>query len=128
MKNTMYIVTVCLLGALLALSACYYENPPEPLPIEPDEVSYNTHILPILVQTCALDECHDGTVVPDLSFDKAYNELKKGGYLNAVYPKESILYKSVDYSGGLSMPPSGQLSPLDRELILIWITKGAPFD
>ena len=121
-------VAVALIGTILALSACYYENPPEPLPIEPEDVSFNTHILPILVQTCALEECHDGTEKPDLSFDKAYNSIKSGGYLNPVYPKESILFKSVDYSGGLGMPPSGQLSPLDRELILIWISKGAPND
>ena len=113
---------------ILSLAACYYENPPEPLPIEPEDVSFSTHILPILVNSCALVECHDGTVPPDLSFDKAFNSLRSGGYCNSTFPKESILYKSVDYSGGLSMPPSGQLSPLDRELILIWIQKGAPND
>ena len=119
---------VLLIGLIAAVEACYYENPPEPIPIEPDDVSFQTHILPIFVQSCAIEECHDGTEPPDLRADKAYNELRKGGYCNLTFPEESILYRAVDYSGGLGMPPSGQLGPLDRELILIWIRKGIPND
>ena len=44
------------------------------------------------------------------------------------FPEESILYISItDGIGGLLMP-SGGLSELDRQLILTWITKGAPND
>lgn len=117
-----------LVGLMTAAQACYYENPPEPIPLDPEDVSFQTHVLPILVQSCAIELCHDGTEPPDLRADKAYNELRKGNYLNLTFPEESGLYRAVDYSGGLGMPPSGQLSPLDRELILIWITKGAPRD
>lgn len=114
-----------LFGLMALMPNCYYENPPEPVPIDPDLVSFKTHVLPIFVQSCAIAECHDGTAVPDLRAENAYRELKKGGYYNLTFPEQSVLYKAVDYSGGLGMPPSGQLGPLDRELILIWIRKGA---
>lgn len=109
--------------------SCYYEYPPTPLPIEPQDVSFKTHVLPILVSKCATPECHDGTKVPNLLPDDAYLSLKSGGYYNLTIPEESILYTAIDRGvEGLIMPPSGELSDLDKQLILIWITKGAPND
>lgn len=118
-----------LFGIIIAVQACYYEEPPEPSPIKPEDVSFNTHVLPILVEKCATAECHDGTRIPDLRADVAYRELQKGGYYNVTFPEESILYISItDGIGGLLMPPSGSLSQLDKDLILTWIVKGAPND
>jgi hypothetical protein len=118
-----------LVGVIVAIQSCYYEYPPEPSPIDPEDVSFNTHILPILVEKCGTTECHDGTKVPDLRAENAYRELQKGGYYNVTFPEESILYMSItDGIGGLIMPPSGGVSELDRQLILTWIAKGAPND
>lgn len=118
-----------LVGVIMAIQSCYYEYPPEPSPIEPEDVSFNTHILPVLVSKCATPECHDGTKKPDLREDNAYRELKSGGYCNTTFPKESKLYKSITEGiGGLVMPPSGSLSAQDIDLIVIWMGKGAPND
>lgn len=120
---------ILLFGMMFTIYSCYYEYPPLPLPIEPDDVSFNTHILPILVAKCSTPECHDGTKKPNLLAEQAYTSLKSGGYLNVTFPKESILYVSLEQGiGGLQMPPAGSLSQLEKELILVWIGKGAPND
>ena len=111
------------------LTSCYYEYPPKPLPIEPDDVSFHTHVLPIFVSKCSTPQCHDGTKAPNLLEDKAYNSLRSGGYLNEIFPEESLLYVSIDQGvGGLPMPPGGPLTQLEKDLILVWIAKGSPND
>ena len=120
---------VLLFGMMFLVYSCYYEYPPEPLPIEPQDVSFKTHVLPILVSKCATPECHDGSRIPNLLSENAYNSLKSGGYYNLTFPDESKLYTAIDRGvEGLIMPPSGALSELDKQLILVWITKGAPND
>lgn len=115
-----------LLGMMAMMYSCYYEYPPTPLPIDPEDVSFKTHILPILASKCGTSQCHDGTKEPDLTADHAYNSLKSGGYYNLTFPHESILYISLNEGiNGLLMPPSGSLTELEKELILLWITKGA---
>jgi hypothetical protein len=121
--------SIILLAAMIMVYSCYYEYPPQPLPIEPDQVSFNTHILPLLTTKCSTPQCHDGTKVPNLLAENAYNSLRSGGYLNTVFPEESLLYISINEGvGGLQMPPSGALSELNKDLILVWIAKGAPND
>lgn len=123
------LATAFLVGVIMAIQSCYYETPPEPSPIEPDDVSFNTHILPVLVGRCATNLCHDGTRVPDLREANAYRELTSKGYCNTTFPEESELYKAIENGvNGVPMPPSGELSTLDKDLILIWMGKGAPND
>jgi hypothetical protein len=118
-----------LFGMMIMIYSCYYEYPPVPLPIQPEDVSFNTHILPIFVSKCSTPQCHDGTKAPNLLSDEAYSSLQSGGYYNLTFPEESILYKSLTEGvGGLVMPPSGALSQLEQDLILVWIAKGAPND
>lgn len=111
-----------LLGTLITISSCYYEYPPETIPFDPEDVSYNTHVLPILAEKCATPLCHDGTKIPDLRAENAYRELSVGGYYNVTFPEESELYVVIDNG---SMPPGGPLSETDKQLILAWIAKGA---
>ena len=120
---------VLLVGMMTLMYSCYYEYPPQPLPIGPDDVSFNTHILPMLVGKCSTPACHDGTKQPNLLPDQAFNSLKSGGYLNTTFPEQSLLYISVDQGvGGIQMPPAGPLSQLEKDLLLVWIAKGAPND
>lgn len=122
-----FILLLC--GMMIMLYSCYYEYPPAPLPIEPDDVSFKTHILPLLVTKCATSSCHDGTKAPNLLAENAYNSLKSGGYYNLTFPNESILLVSVNEGiGGLLMPPAGALSQLEKDLLMVWIAKGAPND
>lgn len=125
----MIIRAAFLFGTLVTAFSCYYEYPPEQTPFNPDDVSFSTHILPILSGKCGTTDCHDGTHVPNLQAENAYRELSSGGYYNVTFPEQSELYKAiVEGVGGLEMPPTGSLSQLDKELILTWIRKGAPND
>src|SRR5688572_28249361 len=124
MQKIKSILFLC--GMIITMFSCYYEYPPSPLPIQPEDVSYNTHILPIFGSKCSTPACHDGTKAPNLLPGEAYNALKNGGYYNLTFPEESLLYKSLNEGvGGLVMPPSGALSQLEKDLILVWIAKGA---
>lgn len=121
------LVAFAFLCAILILDACYYDNPPEPAPIDPEDVSFTTHILPILSSSCSVPFCHDGTKKPVLTPDVAYTELVGGGYVNLTFPEESKLFKAIQWQG-TPMPPDTKLPEVDRQVILIWIQKGAPND
>ena len=108
----------------MLFNSCYYDNPPEPVPIDPELVSFETHIVPILSRSCSTPSCHDGTTSPNLTKDKAWAELQAGGYVNLTFPKESILYRSVEPPTAF-MPPGVALPEGDRDFILAWIIKGA---
>ena len=113
------------LGSLILIESCYYDEPPQPLPFDCNEVSYSTHIIPIFEASCSTSGCHDGSRIPDLRSEVSWNKLVSGGYVNLVVPEESSLFKTVEYIEN-PMPPSGiQLSDLNRELILCWISEGA---
>ena len=118
-------------GAVVTALSCYNESPPVPSLFKPEDVSFNTHVLPILTTQCASEanECHNNKELPDLRDSTAYRSLTAGGYYNVTFPEESKLYKAIVFGvAGLDMPPTGQLTQLDKDLILTWITKGAPND
>jgi len=126
MKSLKYIIFV---GLSFLLGACYYDDPPEPVPIDPDLVFFSASIVPILDQSCNSASCHsgdEGTPIPDLTAENAYDQLVGGGYVNTTLPESSTLYLRVTgSSAGPLMPPGGRMSPTDLELILVWINKGA---
>lgn len=113
-----------LLGGLVFMQSCYYDNPPKPIPFDCEDVSYSTHILPIFENSCSTTGCHDGSREPNLKPDVAWTELRNGGYINLLIPEESSLLKTVEFTEN-PMPPGGpQISELNRELILCWIMTG----
>ena len=123
MKNIL--IVFLMFGGLAIMQSCYYDHPPEPLPFECEDVSYSTHIQTIFINSCATNACHDGTKEPDLRKDVAWNELRSGGYINLLSPEESILYRTVEFREN-PMPPGGpQISQINRELILCWLSEGA---
>lgn len=127
--KTQNIFSMLMMMAFLGFfSACYYDDPPEEAPIDIEQVSFSTHILPTFESSCATSNCHDGTREPNLLSPVAYNELLAGGYINTSIPEASILYRSVDFQSGVeAMPPGGpKLPATDIEVIRLWIIKGAP--
>lgn len=125
------------IAGIVIIHSCYYEYPPEPSPIDPENVSFKTHVLPILSQNCASDQCHDGSKAPDLRDSIAYDNVSfayrdlviRGGYVNTIFPDKSKLLESIISGvGGLNMPPDGALPERDIELIRAWMLKGAPND
>ena len=128
MKSKFQYITLFLLALGFGISSCYYDDPPEPPPLDIDDISFSTHVLPTFEKSCSTSNCHDGTSEPNLINDLAYAELLAGGYINIVIPEESILFKTVDFQAGVdAMPPGGPKLPnIDIEVIKLWIQKGAP--
>lgn len=88
--------------------------------------SFNTDILPILTERCAIVECHvvDGPHDIDL---RTYDTLMKGGDEGAIVivgnARESEIVEEIAEG---KMPPEGP--PLDAaqiQLIIDWINEGA---
>ncbi|MGI9544000.1 MAG: hypothetical protein ACR2MX_12155, partial [Cyclobacteriaceae bacterium] len=126
MKSLRFLVIT---GMLCLFGSCYYDEPPQPVPIDPDLVFFSSSIVPILDRSCNNPGCHsaaDDDPAPDLTAANAYDQLLGGGYVNTTLPESSTLYLRVTgTSAGPLMPPGGRMSPTDLELILIWIKKGA---
>jgi hypothetical protein len=112
---------------LLLFGSCYYDDPPEPVEIDPELVYYNSNVVPILARACDSPGCHNtGDIPPDLTAENAYDELVGGGYVNTTLPTSSILYLRITgNSAGALMPPAGRLPQSDIDIILAWIKKGA---
>jgi hypothetical protein len=110
---------IMLTGTLvLCLSGCTkYEIPTPPCPDGTHGLSYSADIQPIFNQSCTM--CHSGSQVPDLSEGWSYDELMDGGYVDADFPCESILYTKF------SDTHDGRASEEEVLMILGWIQDGA---
>ena len=117
MKNIIRLGAVFLLA--IGIQSCYYDNPPE-LSFECEDVSFNTHVQPMLNASCATSSCHDGTYAPDLTEGNAWNALR-GGYINLINAEESVLIHELATG---SMPPGQRFSQDNIDIIQCWIESG----
>jgi mono/diheme cytochrome c family protein len=126
------LVLVLLMGSLLS---CKTDNKAAVAPAAdcasklPDTVSYAAHVQPLFTQNCALSSCHSGGLPEgglNLESGKAYTEItKKGsGYVDTLNPQFSVLISSMT-SKTDPMPPTGNLSTCDIELIKKWMLQKA---
>jgi len=116
------ILLVVLVGGI---QSCFYDKLPELEPFECSEISYSTHLVPIFANNCANAGCHDGVAFdPDLTAPNSYTTLVNDGWIDLLTPENSTIYEEVE-SG--DMPPGGPaLSETDVQMILCWISEGAP--
>jgi hypothetical protein len=88
-------------------------------------VSFSQDIVPILTEDCAIPTCHvSGGTPPNLSADKAYDELTGLGYVDTTNAEQSILYVRIT-STVKPMPPTERLTAEEIGYILAWIKQGA---
>lgn len=133
------------IGLVLIIQSCYSDYPPESVLPNPDNISFNRDVLPILAKSCGIAQCHDGSKQPDLRADFAYGNVsyayrdlvignpnstpKWKTYINTTFPDESSLIAAILYGvGSLPMPPDGSMPQEDVNLIRAWMLKGAPND
>ena len=104
--------------------SCEYEEI-EPVTELPENVSFQTDLIPIFNQSCNSVGCHNaGGISPDLSEGNAYTVLTTGDMLDLNNPENSILYKRmIDVQK--PMPLSGILSKSQTNKVLVWIKEGA---
>jgi hypothetical protein len=88
-------------------------------------VSFSHDVLPIFSDDCAIPTCHiSGGVPPNLTTDKAYDELMGLGYVDTTNVDQSILYVRLT-STTKPMPPTGKLPAEEIAYIHAWIQQGA---
>jgi hypothetical protein len=120
------------LVAVLVVQACRkdYTMVPPAVELAAGTVSFDTVILPILVNNCAKSGCHvSGGQTPDLTAANAYTQLTGLGYVpqddtSGASAKNSILYKMIT-STSKPMPPTSPLSGTQVAQILAWIKQGS---
>lgn len=87
------------------------------------DICFNTQVLPIFQNNCAMSSCHDvhfedGIILTN--YDNIYNAGIKPGD-----PKNSLIYKVITENYGNYMPPQNPLTLQQRQIIEIWIMQGA---
>lgn len=82
--------------------------------------SYSTSIQPIFNNDCV--GCHSGSLDPNLSEGASFVSLTSNGYVDTDDPENSLLYTKLQGSH------SSYTSAANKELILEWISAGAPND
>lgn len=120
MKNTI-LLAMSMVMLSMVLVGCYYDNEEQLYPNSgntntPDTgvVSYTTTIAPLIATNCATPGCHAaGGLSPNLS---TYQ-----GVFNA---RDRVNARAVNLNP-TPMPPSGAMSPANRNALSKWITAGA---
>jgi len=123
MKRNIFRNLSFLLAGLLLLASCEYEViVPEEI-ILPDEVSFQTDIIPIFNSDCNTTGCHTaGHFVVDLTPENAYQDIFAKEMINLETPAESDFYTKLIEAGGTH---DGRSTPAQQQLILKWIEEGA---
>jgi len=110
-----------LIGLIIVFSSCTHETTLQP---DLEEVVYfNTQVLPIFQNTCAVSGCHNsGTKEEGYDLSNYASIVSKG-----IIPGESSkseIYKTITGKSEL-MPPNNPLSVEQRTLVRLWIDQGA---
>ncbi len=131
MKNSFYILAL-LIMTLTIINACKHEIPDSPVgspnPVQggPNEVCFETQILPIFQSNCAKSGCHDAASRQDgYILDSYANIIKKG--IRPGNASNSKLYEVLFETGSDKMPPSPNpdLTSVQKALVGKWINEGA---
>jgi len=127
MKKILNITTkVAVLGMLLSLTSCYYDEVYEYTPPVAIEISFATDIQPIFTESCVA--CHGGAIEPDLTSGNAYASLTDiPGGIVAGDAEGSELVEMLEHapSADSPMPPSAPIATSKINLIKAWINQGA---
>jgi hypothetical protein len=120
MTKNYFGVLLLISGIAFTLSSCYYDFEDELYGVAacdiPASVTYTTHIEPIISQSCAISGCHvtgGGGNGNFETFAGVQGKVSNGSF------EETVLISG-------SMPPSGNLSSCDLQLIEAWLTAGSP--
>lgn len=116
------IATLCLLGIVFLIDSCEYNNEEELYPkkesssnCDTTSITYASGIETIILDNCALSDCHDGN--SGLATINDYSSVKN--YVDNGLLEQLVLVQK-------DMPPSGPLSTCNQQKIRSWLMDGAP--
>jgi hypothetical protein len=88
-----------------------------------DTVCFERDILPVFINGCATNRCHDAASHQEGFTLDSYEGIMQG--ITAGSLKKSKIYQLITDPGPLSMPPDNPISIDDRTRIRLWIEQGA---
>ena len=113
------------LGALLIattglwISSCVHDlGIPSGIP----EICFDSDVLPVFKNNCAISGCHDGTGRSRFTLT-TYEGIMHG--ITAYKPDQSRFYQAITGKGEGLMPPNQPLSLENRTIVRLWILQGA---
>lgn len=120
MKKILFFASFLAVLALIAPTACYYDNEVEQYGVtvcDTAALSYSTHILPIIEANCLT--CHRPGGEQSSSPFNTFEQVKP-------YATSLELVQRITGNGQPLMPPAGAMSSCDQEKITAWVRAGAP--
>lgn len=106
-------------AAIMFAGSCTHKPDLQDVP----EICFESEVLPVFLNSCAISGCHDGSGEPDLVLN-SYSNIMRG--IKAGDPEGSKIYKSITQTSGEDrMPPDQPLSTDNRTIIRLWIEQGA---
>jgi hypothetical protein len=113
------LILLMILATVSWITSCTHKADISGIP----EVCFDSQVLPIFSNNCAISGCHDGGGESDLSFDN-YNDIRNA--VEPYKPESSKAYQAITSTWGENkMPPSQPISKLNRTIIRLWIEQGA---
>jgi len=125
MKNTVLLLTVVSLVAVVAMESCYYDKadllyPNGNLPCDTSVVArFSSEVMPVMANSCNSGGCHNSTDAASGVILDTYAGIK-------VQALNGRLISSIDHTNG-TMPKGGaKLAICTITKIQQWITTGTP--
>lgn len=109
---------IFLAASILVFTLCVHDAVMTDMP----EVCFTGQVLPVFLNNCAVNGCHDGSGEEAMNL-ASYSEISK--YVKPGNANASSVYQSITSKWGQRMPPNQPLSIQNRTLIRVWIEQGA---
>ena len=117
-KITLFLSSVLIMSSVSWFASCTHEADLSNLP----EVCFDTEVLPVFKNNCAITGCHDGNgeEMPLTNFAQISQGVIPGN------PNSSEIYQAIITTRGENkMPPDQPLTQDNRTIIRVWIEQGA---
>lgn len=118
-KVYLFLVVIFVFTAGLWISSCVHDLG---LPTGVPEICFDSDVLPIFQNNCAMSGCHDGNGESRWSLT-SYDEIMRG--ITPGSPDQSRFYQAMTGKKEGMMPPSQPLSLENRTIVRLWILQGA---
>ena len=91
----------------------------------PDTVYFQNTVQPLLISNCSMSGCHDAiTHASDVELT-SYSKIIVTGKVYPGSPASSKLYKVLNETGEEMMPPNGNFTSAQKDIVYKWILQGA---
>lgn len=118
MKSAKIFISAIVAVTFIIFFSCKHEPDISGFP----EICFTGEVLPVFINNCAMQGCHDGGGESEMQLNN-YSDISR--HVTPGKPDGSRLYQSITAKWSNRMPPDQPLSAENRTLIRVWIEQGA---